>query len=129
MGIFETDYPTRDGTAVRDFIYVEDLERAHLLALQAAEEGKPRGYNLSNGTDFTVNEVIEAARQVTKRPIRVVESPRRPGDPAIVVASSQKIRAQLGWRPEKPDLETIIPDAWNWIRFHSHEYEPGPVQD
>lgn len=127
--IFGTDYPTRDGTAVRDFIHVEDLGRAHLLALEAAEEGKPRVYNLGNGTGFTVNEVIEAARQVTKKPIKVVESPRRPGDPAIVVASSQRLRAELGWKPEKPELETIISDAWNWMQIYSHEYELGPIRN
>ncbi len=126
--IFGTDYPTRDGTAVRDFIHVEDLGRAHLLALEAAEEGKQRIYNLGNGTGFTVTEVIEAARRVTERRIEVVESPRRPGDPAIVVASSQRIRDELGWEPEKPDLETIISDAWNWIKIHSHEYESGPFR-
>jgi len=126
--VFGTDYPTRDGTAVRDFIHVEDLGRAHLLALEAAEEGEQRVYNLGNGAGFTVNEVIQAARRVTGRRIRVVELSRRPGDPDAVVASSQKIRAELGWKPEKPDLETMISDAWDWIRYHSHEYEPGPSQ-
>ena len=127
--IFGTDYPTRDGTAVRDFIHVEDLGRAHLLALEAAEEGKHLVYNLGNGAGFTVNEVVEAARQVTGKPIRAVESARRPGDPAVVVASSQKIQAELGWKPEKPDLETMISDAWDWIKVHSHEYEPGSAGD
>jgi UDP-glucose 4-epimerase len=122
---FGTDYPTRDGTAVRDYIHVEDLGRAHLLALEAAEEGEQKVYNLGNGAGFTVNEVVEAARRVTGKPIRVVESARRPGDPAVVVASSQRIRAQLGWKPENPDLETMIADAWHWIRCHSHKYEPG----
>ncbi len=126
--VFGTDYPTHDGTAVRDFIHVEDLGRAHLLALEAARAGEHRVYNLGNGAGFSVNEVVEAARRVTKRPIEVVASPRRPGDPAVVVASSEKIRAELGWQPEKPDLETMISDAWDWIRFHSHEYERGSVR-
>ncbi len=125
--IFGTDYPTRDGTAVRDFIHVEDLGRAHLLALEAAEEGEQRIYNLGNGAGFTVNEVVETVRRVTKKPIKAVRSPRRPGDPAIVVASSQKIRAELGWKPEKPGLDAMISDAWNWIKDHSHEYGWGPV--
>ncbi len=127
--IFGTDYPTRDGTAVRDFIHVEDLGRAHLLALEAAEEGEQKIYNLGNGAGFTVTEVIQAARRVTERRIEVVESPRRPGDPAVVVASSQKIRTELGWEPEKPDLETIISDAWKWMQVYSHEYEPGSMRD
>ncbi|MDP8951896.1 MAG: NAD-dependent epimerase/dehydratase family protein, partial [Actinomycetota bacterium] len=127
--VFGTDYPTRDGTAVRDFIHVEDLGCAHLLALEAAEEGKQKVYNLGNGTGFTVNEVIRAARRVTGRSIGVVESPRRPGDPAVVVASNQKIRAELGWEPEKPELETMISDAWNWIRLHSHEYVTRSARD
>ena len=123
--IFGTDYPTRDGTAVRDFVHVEDLGRAHLMALEATEEGEQKIYNLGNGAGFTVNEVIEAASRVTERRIEVVESPRRQGDPAIVVASSRKIRAELGWEPEKPDLDTMISDTWNWMQTYSHEYEPG----
>ena len=124
--IFGTDYPTRDGTPVRDFIHVEDLSHAHLLALEAAAEGKHIVFNLGNGAGFTMLEVIETARGVTKMPIKVVEAPRRPGDPAVVVASNQRIRTELGWEPEKPDLETMISDAWDWTRFHSHEYGPGP---
>lgn len=120
--IFGTDYPTRDGTTVRDFIHVEDLSHAHLLALEAAVEGRHMVFNLRNGAGFTVLEIIETARRVTKRPTNVVESSRRPGDPAVVVASNQRIRTELGWEPEKPDLETMISDAWDWARFHSHEY-------
>ncbi len=127
--IFGTDYPTRDGTPVRDFIHVEDLSHAHLLALEATAEGKHVVYNLGNGAGFTIREVIETARRVTKMPIEVVESSRRPGDPAVVVASNRRIRTELGWEPEKPDLETMISDAWDWIRFHSHEYTPWPSRD
>jgi UDP-glucose 4-epimerase len=121
--IFGTDYPTRDGTAVRDYIHVEDLGRAHLLALEAAERGEHRVYNLGNGAGFSVREVIEAARRVTDRPIKAVESPRRSGDPAVLVASSDKIRSELGWKPEKPELEVMISDAWDWMQRHPHGYE------
>jgi UDP-glucose 4-epimerase len=121
--IFGTDYPTRDGTAVRDYIHVEDLGRAHLLALEAAEPGEHRVYNLGNGAGFSVREVIEAARRVTDRPIKAVESPRRSGDPAVLVASSDKIRGELGWKPEKPELEVMISDAWDWMQRHPHGYE------
>ncbi|MDP8948688.1 MAG: UDP-glucose 4-epimerase GalE [Actinomycetota bacterium] len=121
--IFGTDYPTRDGTAVRDYIHVEDLGRAHLLALEAAEPGEHRVYNLGNGAGFSVREVIEAARGVTGRPIEAVEAPRRSGDPAVLVASSDKIRGELGWKPEKPELEAMISDAWDWMQSHPHGYE------
>jgi UDP-glucose 4-epimerase len=90
--------------------------RAHLLALEAEKEGEHKTYNLGNGAGFSVLEVIEVARQVTGRRIEAVESPRRPGDPPVLVASSDKIRAELAWRPEKADLETMIFDAWNWMR-------------
>jgi UDP-glucose 4-epimerase len=121
--IFGTDYATRDGTAVRDYIHVEDLGRAHLLALEAAEAGEHRIYNLGNGAGFSVREVIDAARQVTERPIEAVESPRRSGDPPVLVASSDRIRTELGWKPEKPELEVMISDAWEWMQSHPHGYE------
>ena len=121
--VFGTDYPTRDGTAVRDYIHVEDLGRAHLLALEAAGLGEHRVYNLGNGAGFTVREVVEAARSVTGARIDAEEAPRRAGDPPALVASSQKIQADLGWRPEKPGLETMISDAWAWMREHPHGYE------
>jgi UDP-glucose 4-epimerase len=120
--IFGTDYPTRDGTPVRDYIHVEDLGRAHLLALEAAEPGEHRVYNLGNGAGFSVLEVIETARRVTGRHIEAVGSPRRPGDPSVLVASSEKIRSELGWKPEKPELETMISDAWNWMQAHPDGY-------
>jgi UDP-glucose 4-epimerase len=121
--LFGTDYPTRDGTAVRDYIHVEDLGRAHLLALDAARPGEHRVYNLGNGAGFSVREVVEAARSVTGRRIQVVEAPRRAGDPAVLVASSDRIRADLGWVPEKPALEAMISDAWEWTRAHPNGYE------
>jgi UDP-glucose 4-epimerase len=120
--IFGTDYPTRDGTAVRDYIHVEDLGRAHLLALEAAEPGEHSVYNLGNGAGFSVREVIEAAHRVTGRPIEAIESPRRPGDPAVLVASSDKIRGELGWKPERPELEAMISDAWEWLQSHPRGY-------
>ena len=123
--IFGTDYPTDDGTAVRDYIHVEDLGRAHLLALGAAgeaETGEHRVYNLGNGSGFSVREVVEVAREVTERPIEGVEAPRRAGDPPVLVASSEKIRADLGWTPEKPELYAMISDAWEWMQRHPRGY-------
>ena len=123
--IFGTDYPTDDGTAVRDYIHVEDLGRAHLLALSAAgeaETGEHRVYNLGNGSGFSVREVVEVAREVTGRPIVGVEAPRRAGDPPVLVASSEKIRADLGWTPEKPELYAMISDAWEWMQRHPRGY-------
>ena len=124
--IFGTDYPTPDGTAVRDYIHVEDLGRAHLLALDAAdiaEPGEHRVYNLGNGAGFSVRQVVEAARRVTGRRIEAVEAPRRAGDPPVLVASSDKIRGELGWAPEKPDLEAVISDAWDWMQKHPRGYK------
>jgi UDP-glucose 4-epimerase len=121
--VLGTDYPTRDGTAVRDYIHVEDLGRAHLLALEATEPGEHRVYNLGNGAGFSVREVVEAARRVTGERIDAVEAPRRAGDPPTLVASSEKIRADLGWKPEKPDLADMISDAWAWMRDHPNGYE------
>ena len=125
--IFGTDYPTPDGTPVRDYIHVEDLGRAHLLALEAADEamreGEHRVYNLGNGAGFSVREVIEEARRVTGVSIEAVEAPRRPGDPPILVASSALIQDQLGWIPEKPSLEAMVSDAWDWMQRHPRGYE------
>ncbi len=116
--IFGTDYPTPDGTAVRDYIHVDDLARAHLLALEAAEEGSHRIFNLGNGAGYSVREVVDTARLVTGCQVPAVESARRPGDPAVLVASSELIRAELGWVPEKAALEEMIADAWHWMRGH-----------
>ena len=120
--IYGTDYPTPDGTCVRDYIHVIDLAQAHILALQALEEGS-HVYNLGNGRGFSVREVIETARQVTGHPIPAIEGPRRPGDPAVLIASSTKISRQLGWQPRHPDLRAIISSAWDWHRKHPHGYE------
>jgi UDP-glucose 4-epimerase len=125
--IFGTDYPTPDGTPVRDYIHVEDLGRAHLLALEAADEamreGEHRVYNLGNGAGFSVRKVIEEALRVTGVSIEAVEAPPRPGDPPILVASSALIQDQLGWIPEKPSLEAMVSDAWDWMQRHPCGYE------
>jgi UDP-glucose 4-epimerase len=121
--VFGTDYPTADGTAVRDYIHIEDLGDAHVLGLErATDPGVHRIYNLGNGAGFSVREVIEAARAVTGRDIAVREEGRRPGDPAALVASSQRIRDELGWVPRKPEIETMIADAWAWFQAHPQGY-------
>ena len=121
VSVFGTDYATDDGTAVRDYIHVEDLGRAHLLAMDAIEPGRHVIYNLGNGLGFSVRQVIEAARKVTGREIPVREEARRPGDPAMLVASSEKVRAELGWKPEK-DLDAMIADAWAWRQANPGGY-------
>ena len=120
--IYGTDYPTEDGTAVRDYIHVEDLARAHLLALEAITPGTHAIYNLGNGTGFSVRQVVEACRAVTGHPIPAVEVDRRAGDPAVLVASSDKIRQGLGWVPEKPALEDMVGDAWAWIQANRQRH-------
>jgi UDP-glucose 4-epimerase len=122
VNIFGTDYPTPDGTCVRDYIHVSDLAAAHLLALNALDETSPLIYNLGNGQGFSVREVVEVARKITGHAIPVVESPRRPGDPAVLIASSEKIRRELGWQPTVPDVETIVGSAWQWHRSHPDGY-------
>jgi len=128
VNIFGTDYPTSDGTCVRDYIHVSDLARAHLLALQALEgrsqNSGPLLYNLGNGQGFSVRQVVEVARQVTGHSIPVIESPRRFGDPAVLIASSDKIRRDLGWIPKFPDLNIIVQSAWQWHRAHPEGYAP-----
>jgi len=120
--IFGSDYPTRDGTCVRDYIHVWDLAQAHILAMEAIEPGKGLTYNLGNGSGYTVREVIETARTVTGRDIPAADAPRRPGDPPELVASSDRIAAELGWNPESPDLATIIETAWRWHQAHPAGY-------
>ena len=120
--VFGTDYPTPDGTAVRDYIHVEDLAAAHLLALEGASGGEHRIFNLGNGNGFSVREVIDAARTVTGCEIPVVESPRRPGDPPMLVAASARIRAELGWEPRKPALTDMVADAWAFAQARPGGY-------
>jgi UDP-glucose 4-epimerase len=110
------DYPTPDGTCIRDYIHVADLADAHLLALPAPAAGEHRIYNLGNGTGFSVREVVDAVRQVTGHPVPVEFGPRRPGDPARLVASSARIRTDLGWTPKHPDLLGIVRDAWEFAQ-------------
>jgi UDP-glucose 4-epimerase len=121
--IYGNDYPTPDGTCIRDYIHISDLVSAHLLALEALAEHDCLIYNLGNGNGYSVREVIETARQVTGRAIPTVEAPRRPGDAPRLVASSEKIRRELGWQPRFPDLRAIIASAWEWHRTHPHGYE------
>jgi UDP-glucose 4-epimerase len=121
--VYGKDYNTPDGTCVRDYIHVTDLANAHFLALQELEEGKISGtYNLGNGNGYSVREVIETVEKVTGRKVTAVDSPRRPGDPARLVASSEKIRKELGWISRYPDLETIVETAWQWHRSHPKGY-------
>jgi UDP-glucose 4-epimerase len=113
--IFGRDYPTKDGTCIRDYIHVRDLAEAHLLALAALSDTKSRLiYNIGNGQGFSVLEVVESVRRVTGRPIPVEECERRPGDPAVLVAGSAKIKAELGWTPRFAELDQIVASAWEW---------------
>jgi UDP-glucose 4-epimerase len=120
--VFGTDYPTPDGTAIRDYIHIEDLSTAHLLALDGTRPGEHRIFNLGNGAGFSVREVIEAAREVTGREIAVREGPRRPGDPPELVAASERIRAELGWTAQKPELQTMVADAWAFAQARPDGY-------
>jgi UDP-glucose 4-epimerase len=124
--LFGTDYPTPDGTAVRDYIHIEDLASAHLLALDGVRPGEHRIFNLGNGNGFSVREVIEAARAVTGLDIPVREAPRRPGDPPQLVAASGRIRAELGWEPRKPTLADMVGDAWAFAQSHPRGYAGEP---
>ncbi|MBB2181677.1 UDP-glucose 4-epimerase GalE [Lachnospiraceae bacterium MD1] len=119
ISIFGDDYDTKDGTCIRDYIHVTDLAQAHILAVEYLVKGGDSNiFNLGNGIGFTVNEVIETARKVTGHPIPAVISPRRAGDPAQLIASSDKAKKILGWKPEHADLEEIITSAWNWHKNH-----------
>ncbi|PSQ73343.1 MAG: UDP-glucose 4-epimerase GalE [Bacteroidetes bacterium QH_9_64_21] len=120
--IFGDDYDTPDGTCVRDYVHVLDLAQAHIRALEALDDGS-RVYNLGNGEGYSVREVIDTARRVTGREIPAEVGDPRPGDPAVLIASSEKIREDLGWAPEYGDLDDIIGSAWEWHRRHPHGYE------
>jgi len=119
--IYGDDYDTRDGTCVRDYVHVLDLARAHILALEALDDGS-RVYNLGNGNGYSVREVIETARSVTGAAIPAETGPRRPGDPPTLIASSDKIERELGWTPQYRDLEDIIATAWEWHQKHPDGY-------
>ena len=123
ISIFGTDYSTSDGCCVRDYIHVLDLASAHLLALEALNRTSRLIYNLGTGHGYSVREVIEVARRVTGHPIPAVECPRRSGDPHTLIAGSEKIHAELGWKPNYSELERIVSDAWEWHRRHPHGYD------
>jgi UDP-glucose 4-epimerase len=120
--IYGTDYETSDGTCIRDYIHIEDLCRAHLLALDKLGEKPEMIYNLGNEKGYSVREVIESVRKVSGRDFRVVESGRRAGDPPVLTADAAKARTELGWRPEKTDLEEIVATAWKWHNSHPDGY-------
>ncbi|ATL68902.1 UDP-glucose 4-epimerase GalE [Nocardia terpenica] len=116
ISVFGTDYPTADGTAIRDYIHIRDLAQAHLLALAQSRPGAHRLFNLGSGTGFSVRQVISACERVTGRSIAAVNAPRRAGDPAVLVASSERAVAELGWNPRHNDLDEIVADAWAFLR-------------
>jgi UDP-glucose 4-epimerase len=125
VSIFGTDYPTPDGTCIRDYIHIADLVSAHLLVLDALapEPGRSAlAYNLGNGDGYSVRQVVETAREITGHPIPAIEKPRRPGDAPRLVAASGKIQRELGWQPRYPALSDIIASAWEWHRTHPHGY-------
>jgi len=117
--IFGQDYPTPDGTCIRDYIHVQDLAEAHLLAFEGLAQREKLICNIGNGQGFTIRQVIESARRVTGHPIPVEEAPRRPGDPAVLIASSEKIGRELGWKPKFDKLDDIVASAWKW---HQQRY-------
>ena len=123
--IFGDDYPTPDGTCIRDYIHVTDLAQAHVLALKALQGGqKTTAYNAGNGAGFSVKEVIEAAREVTGHPIPASVRGRRAGDPARLIGSSHRLKEELGWNPQYADIKTILQTAWDWHRTHPNGYGP-----
>jgi UDP-glucose 4-epimerase len=123
VSIFGDDYPTDDGTCIRDYIHVLDLAQAHYLALQRLEKEEVSGvYNLGNGNGFSVKQVIETCRAVTDIDITAISAPRRTGDPAVLIASSDRARSELGWDPKYSDLEIMVKHAWNWHRNHPNGY-------
>ena len=121
--VFGTDYPTPDGTCIRDYIHVDDLAEAHLLALEALRPGSQLRYNLGTGRGYSVREVIRVAEEVTGKKCPVKEGPRRPGDPPALVAAADKVRRELGWSPRYAELKPIIETAWNWHRRHPRGYD------
>lgn len=127
VSVFGTDYPTKDGTCIRDYIHVIDLARAHILGLTHLDKLECGLYNLGNGEGYSVNEVIETTRQITGHPIPSQPGPRRSGDPARLVASSRHIREDLGWYPQYPSLHAIIESAWRWHRGHPDGYEGSEI--
>ena len=123
LEIFGTDYPTPDGTCIRDYIHVDDLAEAHLLALEALEPGRELCCNLGIGRGYSVREVVRTVEEVSGRPVPVREGPRRPGDPPELVASAEKARREFGWQPRYTELRPIVETTWNWHRRHPKGYE------
>ncbi len=121
--IYGTDYPTEDGTCIRDYIHIEDLCRAHLLAIEKLDKQKEAAYNLGNGKGYSVREVIEAVKKVSGRDFKIVETQRRPGDPPVLVCDSGKAKTELGWQPKWTDLEKIVESAWKWHSEHPEGYK------
>lgn len=121
--IFGTDYPTPDGTCVRDYIHIEDLCKAHLLALSKLADERKLVYNLGNGTGYSVREVIETVKKVSGKDFKVTETDRRPGDPPVLTADATKARKELGWVTDFPELEAIVESAWKWHASHPDGYE------
>jgi len=126
LSIFGTDYDTRDGTCIRDYIHVEDLAGAHVRAIEAVKPGEKRVYNAGTGHGATVREIIEVARRVTSYPIPVTEEPRRAGDVPVLYADASKIRRELGWEPKFTDLEETIASAWSWHQAHPNGFDDRP---
>ena len=123
VSIFGTDYPTKDGSCIRDYVHITDIAQAHILALERIEQLSARAYNLGNGEGYSVLEVLEAAKKVAGTDIPIEISPRRPGDPAVLVASSERARSELGWKPQFTELGSIVDSAWKWMRKHPKGYE------
>lgn len=122
VSLYGTDYPTEDGSAVRDYVHVRDLAQAHLLAVESISPGQGRAYNLGNGTGYSVRQVIDTCMAVTGREFVVREAPRRAGDPAILIADSSKARAELGWAPAHETLDEMVHSAWRWQLDHPGGY-------
>lgn len=122
IAVFGTDYPTKDGSCIRDYVHVIDIAKAHALALEKLESLSGNAYNLGNEDGYSVLEVVEAAKKVTGVDIPLKISSRRPGDPAVLVASSARAKSELGWKPEFPELESIIESAWRWMRKYPNGY-------
>jgi UDP-glucose 4-epimerase len=122
LSVFGNDYPTPDGTCIRDYIHVEDLADAHVRALERIEPGRGLSYNVGTGVGVSVREVVESARRITRRPIATAEHPRRAGDPPALVASAQAIRRDLDWSPRFTDIDAIVASAWKWHSTHPHGY-------
>jgi len=123
VSIFGTDYPTKDGSCIRDYVHVIDIAQAHILALEKIEQLSGNAYNLGNGEGYSVLEVVEAAKKATGTDIPIEISPRRAGDPAVLVASSKRAKSELVWKPEFPEIEAIIASAWSWLKKHPRGYE------